>query len=325
MPSLVCAAVSGGDDIHSRRDVEVSDSLSLAARILGAGTRVLLRPLLRGGLAPRRRLLALVGVVIGQRAAGTRVHTTRLGSVAVEIATPTAVTAPASIVYLHGGAYVAMSVRSHRRLVTHLAAATGCRVISVDYRLAPEHPYPAALEDAIAVYTSASKDRPDEEIVLAGDSAGGGLALATALALRDLDVATPVALILIAPWIDLTCSGASMQTCARTERVLYPAGLAADARRYAGSGELASPLVSPLFADLDGSPPLMIQVGAHEILLDDSVRLADRAEKAGVPVNLQVWQRLWHDWHLYAGLLAEADAAIGAIADFVSEHIARRY
>lgn len=299
-------------------------SLSPAARIIGPVTSAVLRPLLSSGFASRRRLLAVVGAAIGQRRAGTEVRAAVVGGVPVEIATPRGPQGMATIVYVHGGAYVAMSPRSHRRLVSHLAAATECRVIAVDYRLAPEYPYPAGLEDVIAVYTVQLAERPHEKIVLVGDSAGGGLTLATAIALRDRGTPLPAALVLIAPWTDLTCSGNSMVSCAGRERILTPSALAADARRYAGDLELDNPLVSPLFADLNGLPPMMVQVGADEVLLDDSIRLADRARAAGVPVNLQVWQRLWHVWQLYAGLLPEAADAVRAIAEFLEEHIDRR-
>ena len=297
----------------------MTDSLSPAARILGPVTSAVLGSLLRRGFFPRRRVLELVGAGLAHRAPGTDVQTTRLGGVPVEIATPPGQAGSASIVYLHGGAYVAVSARAYQRLVTHLSAATGCRVIAVDYRLAPEHPYPAALEDCIAVYAAELDERPHEKVVLAGDSAGGGLVLATAIALRDRGIRLPAALVCIAPWVDLTCSGDSMATRARRDRVLSPAGLAIDARLYAGGQDLTSPLVSPLFADLSGLPPMMIQVGDDEVLLDDATRLADSARASGVTVNLRVWQRLWHDWQLYAGLMPEADAAIRAIADFISE------
>lgn len=297
----------------------MSDSLSPAARILGPVTTAVLGSLLRRGFARRRRALELVGVAIGQRASGTDVQRARLGGVPVEIATPPGPAGSASIVYLHGGAYVAVSARSYRRLVTHLSVAAGCRVIAVDYRLAPEHPYPAGLEDCIAVYAAELDERPHEKVVLAGDSAGGGLTLATAIALRDRGIRLPAALVCISPWVDLTCSGDSMATCVKRERVLSPAGLAIDSRLYAGGADLASPLVSPLFADLSGLPPMMIQVGADEVLLDDSARLADSARSSGVAVDLQVWQGLWHVWHLYAGLMPEANAAMRAIADFVGE------
>lgn len=303
-----------------RDDVPMISPLSPAARILGPGTAVL-RPLLRRGFVPRRRMLGLIGGAIGQRAAGTQVRQTTLGGVAIDVASPPKRVSTASIIYLHGGAYVAMSARSHRRLVTHLALATGCRVVAVDYRLAPEHPYPAALEDALAVYTAQRAARPHEKIFLAGDSAGGGLTVATALALRDRGLDLPIALICIAPWVDLTCSGESMTTRGRRERILSAAGLLTDARLYAGGQALESPLISPLFADLSGLPPMLIQVGDDEVLLDDSTRLADLARGAGVSVNLQVWQRLWHVWHLYAGLLPEADAAVRAIADFVDDKL----
>lgn len=297
----------------------MSGSLSPAARVIGPVTSAALRPLLARGFAPRRRLLDVVGVLIGQRAAGTAVRATVLGGVPVEVVTPQRPSASVTIVYLHGGAYVSMSPRSHRRLVSHLAAATGCRVIAVDYRLAPEHPYPAALDDATAAYTAHLAEAPQQKVVLAGDSAGGGLALATAIALRDRGQPLPAALVLIAPWVDLTCSGDSMRSRTRRERVLTPAALPDDARRYAGDLDVHSPLVSPLFADLEGLPPMLIQVGDDEVLLDDSLRLAQRAQDAGVPVNLQVWQRLWHVWQLYAGLLPEAADAVGAIAEFVRE------
>lgn len=298
-------------------DDAVTTALSPAARVVGFSTRGVLCPLLRGGFASRRRFLDLVGSAIGQRAAGTHVQRTTLGGVPVEIASPPKQSAAATIIYLHGGAYVAVSARSYRRLVTHLAVATGCRVIAVDYRLAPEHPYPAALDDAIAVYTAESLTQPSEKIFLAGDSAGGGLTMATAVALRDRGQDQPTALICISPWVDLTCSGRSMTTRAGRERMLSPAGLAADARLYAGGKDLGSPLVSPLFADLNGLPPMLIQVGEDEVLLDDATRLANAARAAGVTVNLQVWPHLWHVWHLYAGLLPEADAALRSIAGFV--------
>ena len=226
--------------------------------------------------------------------------------------------------YLHGGAYVSGSIRSYRRLVTHLAAATGCRVVAVDYRLAPEHPYPAAYADSLAVYTALVAEAANQTIIIAGDSAGGGLAMATAVGLRDCGAPLPAGLVCIAPWSDLTCSGDSMRSRAGRERMLTPAGVAADARRYAAGAELRTPLISPLFADLRGLPPMLIQVGEDEILLDDSTRLAASARSAGVTVNLEVWPRLWHVWHLYAGLMPEADAAIGSIADFVAARIRRQ-
>ena len=205
--------------------------------------------------------------------------------------------------------------------MSHLAAITGRRVYAVDYRLAPEHPYPAALDDSIAVYTSLLAAESAETVVLAGDSAGGGLALATAVRLWDAGAPLPAALVCIAPWADLSCSGESMRTRARRERMLSPGGLALDARRYANGENLRNPLISPLFADLRGLPPLLIQVGDDEILLDDATRLAAKAEAARVSVTLHVWPRLWHIWHLYAGLMPEPGAAMRVFADFIAEQV----
>ena len=300
-------------------------SLSLAGRILGLATSLVLHPLLRrGNAAPStRRVLEVLGAMIGGCAGGTDLRHCQLGGVPVDIVSPGRA-GQGSIMYLHGGAYVSGSLRSYRRLVTYLAAATGCRVIAVDYRLAPAHPYPAAYADSLAVYTALVAEPTTGIIVIAGDSAGGGLALATAIGLRDSGVPLPAGLVCIAPWSDLTCSGDSVRSRAGRERMLTPAGLAADARRYAAGADLRSPLVSPLFADLRGLPPMLIQVGEDEILLDDSTRLAASARAAGVTVNLQVWPRLWHVWHLYAGLMPEADNAMRSISDFVAALIRRR-
>lgn len=298
-------------------------SLSLPGRILATATSLTLHPLLRrGNAAPStRRVIELLGRLIGQTARGVAVHHTKVGGVPVDVLTPGPATPKASIIYLHGGAYVSASPRSYRRLVSHLAAITGRQVFAVDYRLAPEHPYPAALDDTLAVYSAVLADQSTEKLVVAGDSAGGGLALATAIALRDRGAPLPAALVCIAPWTDLTCSGESMRTRARAERMMTPAGVVVDARRYAGGASLRDPLISPLFADLSGLPRLLIQVGDDEILLDDATRLAAAAEQAGVRVNLEIWPHLWHVWHLYAGVVPEADEAMRVIADFIDQHL----
>ncbi|HUO40228.1 MAG TPA: alpha/beta hydrolase [Mycobacterium sp.] len=277
--------------------------------------------------APRQRrsvdTTGARGARLADRADGRRCRDSacRPGRSGVDVVSPQVADPTASIVYLHGGAYVSGSPRSYRRLVSHLAAITGRRVYAVDYRLAPEHPYPAALDDSIAVYTSLLAAESAETVVLAGDSAGGGLALATAVRLWDAGAPLPAALVCIAPWADLSCSGESMRTRARRERMLSPGGLALDARRYANGENLRNPLISPLFADLRGLPPLLIQVGDDEILLDDATRLAAKAEAARVSVTLHVWPRLWHIWHLYAGLMPEPGAAMRVFADFIAEQV----
>jgi epsilon-lactone hydrolase len=223
------------------------------------------------------------------------------------------------IVYLHGGAYVSGSPRSYRRLTSHLARAAGCQIIAVDYRLAPEHPYPATLDDSLAVYRGLlAEGRDAARLFIAGDSAGGGLTLATAVSLRDAGLPLLAGLLCIAPWTDLTGSGESMRTRNHRERMMTPSGMAIDARNYAGTESLTHPLISPIFADLAGLPPLMIQVGDDEVLLDDSTRIADAASRHDISVSLHVWPHLWHVWHLYAGLFPEATAAIQEMADFVA-------
>ena len=295
--------------------------LSVRGRVLGAATSATMLPLLRdGNAAPRtRRRIELLGKLTRSGPRGTRFHAGVLGGVPVHTVLPRTVTSRNCIIYLHGGAYVSGSPRSYRGLVSHLASATGCRVVAVDYRLAPECPYPAALEDTLAVYRAVLAEGQDPaRLVIAGDSAGGGLTLATAMSLRDGGLPLPAALMCIAPWADLSCSGASMHTHSHRERMMNPAGLDKNARDYAGAESRTHPLISPVFADLRGLPPLMIQVGDDEVLLDDSIRLANTARDHDVDVTLQVWPHLWHVWHLYAGLMPEANAAIRQLADFVA-------
>ena len=228
------------------------------------------------------------------------------------------------LLYLHGGAYVLGSINVHRKLVSRLADATKTRVLAINYRLAPEHPYPAALEDATTAYLwllnrgglTAEGVEPGR-IIIAGDSAGGGLALATLVSLRDTGVPLPAGAVCISPWTDLALTGASVESKAGADPILSPEGLALFASYYAGEHDLTSPLVSPLYADLKGLPPLLIQVGADEILLDDAVRFAGKACEAGGDVTLEVWDEMFHVFQMI-WLLAETKQAIGRIAEFVS-------
>lgn len=317
------AVTSVKGDAVPVRATRVNDrALSLRGRLMGAVTSAIMLPLLRNGnAAPRtRKRIELLGKLFGQTQRGMRIQIGMLDGVSVETVLPRKPRSQSCIMYLHGGAYVSGSPRSYRRLISHLARATGCRVISVDYRLAPEHPYPAALDDSLAVYRALLAEGQDAaNLFIAGDSAGGGLTLATALALRDSGLPLPAGLLCIAPWTDLTGSGESMRTRSHRERMMNPSGLAIDARNYAGKESLRNPLISPLFADLSGLPPLMIQVGDDEVLLDDSTRIAEAASRDHISVALRVWPHLWHVWHLYAGLFPEADAAIEEMAEFVAE------
>jgi acetyl esterase/lipase len=222
------------------------------------------------------------------------------------------------ILYFHGGAYNIGSARSHRNLTAHLAKATGATVLLLDYKLAPEFPFPAALTDAVNAYQwLLAHEHQPEDIVLVGDSAGGGLALATALTLRDQNIPLPDALGLISPWVDMTMSGESVKSKADIDPMIRKDWLDVMINNYATDLPPESPLCSPIFADLSGLPPIYIQVGGDEILLDDAMRLAQRAESHGVSVVLEIWEELWHVWHFQAGLVPESDQAIEQLADYL--------
>jgi monoterpene epsilon-lactone hydrolase len=226
------------------------------------------------------------------------------------------------ILYFHGGVYVIGTAAATVPLVGDLARRTGTRAISLDYRLAPEHPYPAAVEDARAAYEGllAQGIGPDQ-IVLAGESAGAGLVVATLLALREAGTPLPSCGYLMSPYVDLTLAGETLATREALDPVLTPAGLRARVPDYVGSANAADPLISPIFGDLSGLPPLLIQVGSHEILLSDAIRLAERAALSDVPVVLEVTPGVPHVFQGFAGLLDEAGAALERAAEFVKTHL----
>ncbi|GAB4375429.1 MAG: alpha/beta hydrolase [Elainellaceae cyanobacterium] len=240
------------------------------------------------------------------------------------------VTAPNSaesrvMLYLHGGGYVVCSPDTHRNLVARLARAAGVRALSLDYRLAPEHPFPSAVHDAIAAYRwlIATGVSP-EQVVLAGDSAGGGLVLATLVALRDAGDQLPAAAVCLSPWVDLEARGESMITNAEADPFVNKKFIQFLAQQYAGTHSLRHPLAAPLYADLHGLPPLLIQVGAAETLLDDAVRIAKRAKHSGVDVTLEIWQDMIHVWQLSAPILPEAQQAIDQVGEFVRSVLERQ-
>lgn len=224
----------------------------------------------------------------------------------------------AALLYLHGGGYLLGSCNTHRSISARIALACGIQAVLPEYRLAPEHPFPAAVDDAVAAYRALlAQGFAPGAIGLIGDSAGGGLTMATLLALREAGVELPAAVVLISPWLDLTMSGDSMQTRAEADPWLRPDALGPTARLYHGQHSATEPKVSPLFAELAGLPPMLIQVGDQEILLSDSTRMAERAKQAGVAVELEVWDELWHVFHLFAPILPEASQAIERIGAFV--------
>lgn len=227
------------------------------------------------------------------------------------------------VLYVHGGGYCIGSLDSHRSMLTHLASAVAGRVLAVDYRLAPEHPFPAALDDACAAYRWVVAGGADPaQVVIAGDSAGGGLTLATLVALRDAGDPLPAAGVCLSPWADLTQSGATMSEKADVDPMVHAEDLARWAAAYAGSDlDPGSSGLSPLFADLSGLPPLLVEVGTAEVLLDDARRVAERARGAGVDVTLFEGEDLIHVWHFFAGAVPEADEGIDRIARFIGERV----
>jgi acetyl esterase/lipase len=216
-----------------------------------------------------------------------------------------------AILYLHGGGYVIGSLESHRHLVAEAGRAAKSWALSLDYRLAPEHPFPAAVDDALAAYRFllARGIRPGR-IAIAGDSAGGGLVVAAMLAIRDAGLAQPVGGWCISPWTDMEAIGDTMETKAAEDPTVQKAGILDMARMYLNGADPRSPLAAPIYADLRGLAPLLIQVGAAETLLDDAIRLAKLAGAADVRVDLQVWPEMIHVWHLFHPELAAGRRAI---------------
>ena len=224
-----------------------------------------------------------------------------------------------TILYLHGGAYVLGSINVHREFIARLVRTTNTPTLGINYRLAPEHPYPAGLDDVVTAYLwLLNRGVEPSRIILAGDSAGGGLALAALVALRDAGEPLPAGAVCISPWTDLALTGDSIQSKAQADPVLAPDDLATYAKIYAGEHELTNPLLSPLYADLGDLPPLLIQVGRDEILLDDAVRYAGRAREASVDVTLEVWEGMFHVFQMLP-FLHETKQAVGHIAEFVAQ------
>lgn len=220
------------------------------------------------------------------------------------------------ILYLHGGGYCVGSYNSHRAMIARIARAAGYPVLAINYRKAPENPYPGALEDSMAVYKQMLADGW-KNIFISGDSAGGGLALATALKLREEGLTMPTALMLISPWTDLTASGDSVVRKADEDPLIAPDLLEVFAKKYYAGHDPKTPFISPLFADYEKFPPTYIQVGTREVLLDDSTRLAKRMKEAGVQVEMEIWDDMMHVWHWMAGIIPEGNEAIQKMGAYV--------
>ena len=251
-------------------------------------------------------------------ARGVRVEPTKAGGLYAEWLKPENAPDDKVLLYLHGGAYVLGSCASHRPMVSHIARAARINALLPEYRLAPEHRFPSAIEDAVAIYREllASGKRP-ENIVIAGDSAGGGLTVATLLSLRHTGDPLPAAAILLSPFLDVTASGESAQTRADQDPWFHAKDLRAVVRYYCGAEEVRNPMVSPVFANVAGLPPVFIQVGDDEILLSDSTRFADKMRAAGNKVDIEIWPEMWHVFQLFVGKMPEARQAINKIGDYL--------
>lgn len=229
----------------------------------------------------------------------------------------------AAVLYLHGGGYVTGSPASHRHLLGAISEMTGLAAFGADYRLAPENPFPAAVDDAVAAYKGLlDSGIPAERIAIMGDSAGGGLTIATLVAARDKGLPMPACAVAISPWADLSQSGESFQTRKARDPMVGSEGLGEMAAAYLGGADAKTPLASPLYADLKGLPPLLIQVGTEETLYSDTTALKARAEEAGVDVSAESWGGMVHVWHIFHPILPEGRDAVARLASFVKNHIA---
>ena len=225
------------------------------------------------------------------------------------------------VLYLHGGGYNSGSIESHRSLVANIANSARARALIIDYRLAPEEPFPAAVEDAVAAYRwLLASNVASNRIIVAGDSCGGGLAVSLLVSLRETGEPLPAAVVCLSPWTNLTCTGDSWGTNVSRDIMLSPGPLKQAAKLYLGNADPRTPLASPLYADLRDIPPILIQVGSDELILSDATCLAERAEAAGADVTLEVWEGMQHEWHFAANILPEARQAIDCIGEFIRNH-----
>ncbi len=245
------------------------------------------------------------------------------GGVKAEWLSAPGAAADRAVLYLHGGGYVIGSINTHRALGASVSRAAKARVLVLDYRLAPEHPHPAAVDDAVSAYRwLLQQGISPKRIALAGDSAGGGLVVATLVALRDKGEKLPAAGVCLSPWIDLECLGESMTSKAAVDPMVQKEGALELAALYLGGKSPRTPLAAPLYADLSGLPPLLIQVGTAETLLDDASRLAERARKVGVEVSYDPWEGMIHVWQLFAPMLDEGKQAIDKLGAFIEKKTA---
>lgn len=253
---------------------------------------------------------------------GAEIEPASIGGVKGEWARGRRARRDAALLYLHGGGYVIGSPKSHRHLTAALSEASGLSLFVPDYRLAPEHPFPAALEDAVAAYKGLlDSGLSPARLAIAGDSAGGGLTIATLVALRERKIPLPACAVGISPWTDLSQGGEAYRTRLKRDPMVTKDGLDAMAAAYLAGADPKTPLASPLFADLHGLPPLLLQVGTEEALYDDTVGLKSRAEAAGVEVSAESWGGMMHVWHIFHPILSEGRDAVARIGSYLKSRI----
>lgn len=271
-------------------------------------------------LASRRQRLDGLGSLY-PRPADTRVEATQINGISAEWTSTPDADPGRVILYLHGGGYVSGSIESHRLLVIEAGRQAAARTLAINYRLAPEHPFPAALEDALAAYRSLLSSGVDPtRIAIAGDSAGGGLTIATLVSVRDAGDPLPACGWVISPWVDMEAIGQSMTSKAATDPMIQKEYIQELAGAYLHGADPRHPLAAPLYADLRNLAPLLIQVGSAETLLDDSVRLTGRAGQADVRVTLEIWPEMIHAWHLFHPQLAAGRRALASAGGFIRAH-----
>jgi acetyl esterase/lipase len=255
-------------------------------------------------------------------ARGVDVRRTEFAGMRSEWHTPPAPAAGKVMLYLHGGAYVFGNCATHRQLVSYIARACGVSALVIEYRLAPEHPFPAAIEDSLAAYRALRDEGyAPGDILVAGDSAGGGLVMALLLSLREAGEEMPAGGLMFSPWLDLTASGESMTTRAKRDPWFKPPDMPIIASYYCKEEEYRDPLVSPVFADVSGLPPVYIQVGDDEILLSDSTRIAENIEAAGGDATLEIWPDMFHVFQVFVHQMPESREAIDKLVPFVQSRL----
>ena len=246
------------------------------------------------------------------------------GGVPAEWLTPPTVSNSRVVLYLHGGSYISGSCNSHRSVAANIAISSKARALTIDYRLAPEHPHPAAVEDAVAAYKWLINGQVDpKHLAIAGDSAGGGLAIALLISLRDGNIPLPAACVCLSPWTDLAFTGETWKSKIAVDLIIYDYKERAFAKMYLGGLDPKTPLASPLYADLKGLPPLLVQVGTDEVLLSDSTRLVERAKQAGVNATIDEWKKMQHVWQFAASFIPEGRRAIDRIGEFIDKNCGR--